>query len=55
MARVPGGGTVWTNDWTQIFDQLEEGGYEESGIGRLNGPGGLAGLQEVKHVHRSVR
>jgi len=47
-------GTVWTNDWAQIFDQFEEGGYKASGIGRLNGPGGLAEFQEVKHVYRAV-
>lgn len=47
-------GTVWTNDWAQIFDQFEEGGYKASGLGRLNGPGGLAEFQEVKHVYRSV-
>lgn len=47
-------GTVWTNDWAQIFDQFEEGGYKASGLGRLNGPGGLAEFQEVKHVYRSA-
>lgn len=47
-------GTVWTNSWAQIFDQFEEGGYKKSGIGRLNGPGGLAEFQEVKHIFRTV-
>jgi acyl-CoA reductase-like NAD-dependent aldehyde dehydrogenase len=47
-------GTVWTNAWAQIFDQFEEGGYKRSGLGRLNGPGGLAEFQEVKHVYRSA-
>ncbi|ARJ04196.1 aldehyde dehydrogenase [Cnuibacter physcomitrellae] len=47
-------GTVWTNAWAQIFDQFEEGGYKKSGLGRLNGPGGLAEFQEVKHIYRSV-
>ena len=47
-------GTIWINDWAQIFDQFEEGGYKKSGVGRLNGPGGLAEFQEVKHVHRRV-
>lgn len=46
-------GTVWTNSWAQIFDQFEEGGYKKSGLGRLNGPGGLAEFQEVKHVYRA--
>lgn len=46
-------GTVWTNAWAQILDQFEEGGYKHSGVGRLNGPGGLAEFQEVKHIYRS--
>lgn len=47
-------GTVWTNAWAQILDQFEEGGYKKSGVGRLNGPGGLAEFQEVKHIYRST-
>jgi len=47
-------GTVWTNAWAQIFDQFEEGGFKKSGLGRLNGPGGLAEFQEVKHIFRTV-
>lgn len=46
-------GTVWTNAWAQIFDQFEEGGFKKSGVGRLNGPGGLAEFQEVKHIYRT--
>lgn len=48
-------GTVWTNAWAQILDQFEEGGYRKSGLGRLNGPGGLAEFQEVKHIYRSTQ
>ncbi|ACU75314.1 Aldehyde Dehydrogenase [Catenulispora acidiphila DSM 44928] len=45
-------GTVWINDWAVIHDQFEEGGFKQSGIGRLNGPRGLAEFQEIKHfVH----
>ena len=54
MSAAIQAGTVWTNDWAQIFDQFEEGGYKASGLGRLNGPGGLAEFQEVKHVYRSA-
>lgn len=46
-------GTVWTNAWAQILDQFEEGGFKRSGLGRLNGPGGLAEFQEVKHIYRT--
>lgn len=48
-------GTVWTNTWAQILDQFEEGGFKKSGVGRLNGPGGLAEFQEVKHVYQTTR
>ncbi|MFJ6651442.1 aldehyde dehydrogenase family protein [Microbacterium sp. NPDC091313] len=54
MSTAIEAGTVWTNAWAQIFDQFEEGGYKRSGLGRLNGPGGLAEFQEVKHVYRSA-
>ena len=47
-------GTVWTNAWAQILDQFEEGGFKKSGLGRLNGPGGLAEFQEVKHIYRTT-
>lgn len=48
-------GTVWANDWAQILDQFEEGGFKGSGIGRLNGPGGLAEFQEVKHIYTNTK
>ena len=48
-------GTIWTNAWAQILDQFEEGGFKKSGVGRLNGHGGLAEFQEVKHIYRSTR
>lgn len=43
-------GTIWINNWGQVVDAFEEGGYKASGIGRLGGPGGLAEFQETKHV-----
>lgn len=43
-------GTVWVNGWGIVFDQFEEGGFNESGLGRLNGVSALAEFQEYKHV-----
>jgi acyl-CoA reductase-like NAD-dependent aldehyde dehydrogenase len=43
-------GTVWTNTWAVIVDQMEEGGFKQSGVGRLNGERALAEFQEIKHV-----
>lgn len=45
-------GTVWTNSWAVVVDQFEEGGFRQSGLGRLNGERGLAEFQETKtYVH----
>lgn len=43
-------GTVWVNAWAVVFDQFEEGGFKQSGFGRLNGMTALAEFQEYKHV-----
>ncbi|MBL1079269.1 aldehyde dehydrogenase family protein [Nocardia sp. 2] len=49
-------GTVWTNTWAVVVDQFEEGGFKQSGLGRLNGLRGLGEFQEIKHmVHASPR
>jgi len=41
-------GTVWTNTWAVVVDQFEEGGFGQSGLGRLNGFRGLEEFQEYK-------
>jgi betaine-aldehyde dehydrogenase len=41
-------GTVWTNTWALVVDQFEEGGFGQSGLGRLNGRRGLEEFQEFK-------
>ncbi|WP_220135832.1 aldehyde dehydrogenase family protein [Nocardia gipuzkoensis] len=43
-------GTVWTNTWGVIHDQMEEGGFEHSGVGRLNGHRAIEEFQEIKHI-----
>lgn len=43
-------GTVWVNDWAVVFDQFEEGGFNQSGLGRLNGKSAVAEFQEYKHI-----
>ncbi|MET9872030.1 aldehyde dehydrogenase family protein, partial [Streptomyces sp. NPDC006386] len=49
-------GTVWTNTWAVVHDQFEEGGFKQSGLGRLNGLRGLEEFQETKHfVHPAPR
>ena len=53
VSRQISAGTVWTNTWLAIDPGFEEGGYKQSGIGRLRGPRGLAEFQEIKtYVHQ---
>jgi acyl-CoA reductase-like NAD-dependent aldehyde dehydrogenase len=41
-------GTVWANAWAIVVDQFEEGGFKQSGVGRLNGLRALEEFQEFK-------
>ena len=43
-------GMVWINEWGKVHYQFEEGGYKQSGIGRLNGPSALEDFTEIKHI-----
>jgi betaine-aldehyde dehydrogenase len=43
-------GTVWVNDWAVVRDGFEEGGYKQSGRGRLRGLAGLDDFLEYKHI-----
>ncbi|WP_193043294.1 aldehyde dehydrogenase family protein [Mycolicibacterium baixiangningiae] len=48
IGRALRAGTVWTNTWALVADQFEEGGFKQSGVGRLNGLRGLEEFQEYK-------
>ncbi|QBJ98724.1 aldehyde dehydrogenase family protein [Rhodococcus sp. ABRD24] len=54
MADALDAGTVWTNGWAVVVDQFEEGGYKQSGLGRLNGHRAIEEFQEYKHVVQVV-
>lgn len=43
-------GTVWINDWAVVRDEFEEGGYKQSGRGRLRGLAALDDFLEHKHI-----
>jgi betaine-aldehyde dehydrogenase len=43
-------GTVWINNWAQVNDEFEEGGFKLSGIGRLNGMSAIHDFIEYKHI-----
>jgi acyl-CoA reductase-like NAD-dependent aldehyde dehydrogenase len=50
VARELQAGTVWVNDWVQMRDEFEEGGYKQSGRGRLRGLAALDDFLEYKHI-----
>jgi betaine-aldehyde dehydrogenase len=54
MSRELNVGTVWTNTWAAINDGFAEGGYKQSGVGRLRGPLAISDFQEAKTVVQSV-
>jgi betaine-aldehyde dehydrogenase len=50
IARQINAGTVWINNWAVVYDETEEGGFKQSGIGRLNGVSALDDFVE----HRTI-
>lgn len=50
VARELDAGTIWFNDWAVIYDEMEEGGFKQSGAGRLNGRAALEDFLEYKHI-----
>jgi betaine-aldehyde dehydrogenase len=47
-------GTVWTNTWAAINDGFAEGGFKQSGVGRLRGSIAFTEFQEAKTVVHSI-
>jgi betaine-aldehyde dehydrogenase len=50
VAKAIQAGTVWINTYAQVFPQFEEGGYKQSGVGRLNGEAAIEDFLEYKHI-----
>ena len=50
IARELEAGTVWINDWAVVYDEFEEGGFKQSGLGRLNGVAAMDDFTEYKHI-----
>lgn len=50
IAKSLRAGTIWINTYARIFPQFEEGGYQQSGIGRLNGETAIDNFLEYKHI-----
>ena len=43
-------GTIWINDWGTLYDQFEEGGFKQSGQGRMRGLAVMEDFLEYKHI-----
>lgn len=50
VARELESGTVWINDWATLYDQFEEGGFKQSGQGRMRGVAVIDDFIEYKHI-----
>ena len=50
VAQEIDAGTIWFNDWAVIYDEMEEGGFKQSGAGRLNGVAAIEDFLEYKHI-----
>lgn len=47
-------GSIWINGWATVLDQFEEGGFKQSGLGRLNGHRAVEEFQEYKHIAQQI-
>jgi len=54
VARQLEAGTVWINNWAIVYDETEEGGYKQSGLGRLNGVSALDDFVEYRTIIHEV-
>lgn len=50
VAQALDAGSIWINDWAKVYDNTEEGGFKQSGLGRLNGLAALDDFIEHKHI-----
>jgi betaine-aldehyde dehydrogenase len=54
IARQIQAGTVWINNWAVVYDETEEGGYKQSGLGRLSGVSALDDFVEYRTIIHEV-
>ena len=54
IARQLEAGTVWINNWAIVYDETEEGGYKQSGLGRLNGVSALDDFVEYRTIIHEI-
>jgi betaine-aldehyde dehydrogenase len=54
IARQLDAGTVWINNWAIVYDETEEGGYKQSGQGRLNGMAAIDDFVEYRTIVHEI-
>ena len=54
VARQIEAGTVWINNWAVVYDESEEGGFKQSGLGRLNGVSAIDDFVEYRTIIHEV-
>ena len=54
IARQIDAGTVWINNWAIVYDETEEGGYKQSGLGRLNGVSAIDDFVEYRTIIHEI-
>jgi betaine-aldehyde dehydrogenase len=54
IARRIEAGTVWINNWAVVYDETEEGGYKQSGLGRLNGISAMDDFVEYRTIIHEI-
>jgi betaine-aldehyde dehydrogenase len=54
IARRIDAGTVWINNWAIVYDETEEGGYKQSGLGRLNGVSAIDDFVEYRTIIQEI-
>jgi len=54
IARKLDAGTVWINNWAVVYDETEEGGYKQSGVGRQNGVAAMDDFIEYKTIVHEI-
>jgi betaine-aldehyde dehydrogenase len=54
IARQLEAGTVWINNWAIVYAETEEGGYKQSGLGRLDGLSGMDDFVEYRTIIHEI-
>jgi betaine-aldehyde dehydrogenase len=54
IARQIEAGTIWINNWAVVYSETEEGGYKQSGLGRMNGVAAMDDFIEHRTIVHEV-